>query len=637
MKNLAKITSFVASIIMVATPAISQTSNPMPISANGEINFPSGTPIETVKERCQNLVIFKTEEGFSCKPPVFDSMEKIIADMQHGDLKRDPVQAGSEGDRKALRHLPDVSLAANRTGIAETRKLMARYKALDSSALPNTSLRGENLLNHRLLGYILGQRLMLVDFDTDRMPFTNDSGFFNMMSYVSRQTNFKTVDDYEAYAARLSELPRYFDQHTENMRRGMATNYTASEQILPGIVEVVKGLADGEAKDHSFFQPFTKFPDTIKDEEQARLKALGLKTVHDEVLPAYNKLLSFLQNEYGPSARKVVGIGTSEAGRDHYKALVKYFTTLDITPDEVHELGLSEVARIRTEMDEIITETEFEGSFKDFLKFLRTDEQFYAKSAEDLLKEAAWIAKRIDGQMPGYFGKLPRLPYGVMAVPDEIAPNYTTGRYWGGNPSQGIAGNYVVNTYDLSQRPLYNLPSLTLHEGVPGHHHQISLAQEMKNVPEFRQSLYPNAFGEGWGLYSEKLGVEMGIYRTPYEQFGRLTYEMWRACRLVVDTGMHWKGWTRDQAEACFLENSALAPHNIRTEVDRYISWPGQALAYKIGELKILELRKRAEDKLGVDFDIRSFHDEVLGAGGIPLNILEDRIDAWIEEQILAQ
>lgn len=628
MKNLAKTTSLVAITMMFAASAISQTS----MLTNGEINFPSGTLFETVKEHCQNLVIFKTDEGFTCRPAEFDSMEKIIADMQHGDLKRDPVQAGSDGDRKALRHLPNASAARNLVDVTETRKLMARYKALDSA-----NLHGENLLNHRLLGYILGQRLMLVDYDTSRIPFTNDSGFFNMMSYVSRQTKFKTTDDYEAYAARLSELPRFFGQHMDNMRRGMATEYTASEQILPGIIDVVQSLGKGRAEDHSFFQPFTEYPDTISDDEQARLKVLGLKAVNDEVLPAYHTLLAFLQNEYGPAARKVVGIGTTEAGRNHYKALVKYFTTLDITPDEVHELGLSEVKRIRGEMDEVIAEVEFEGSFKDFLKFLRTDEQFYAKSADDLLKEAAWIAKRIDGQMPKYFGKLPRLPYGVMAVPDEIAPNYTTGRYWGGNPEQGLAGNYVVNTYDLSQRPLYNLPSLTLHEGVPGHHHQISLAQEMKDVPEFRQSLYPNAFGEGWGLYSEKLGVEMGIYRTPYEQFGRLTYEMWRACRLVVDTGMHWKGWTRDQAEACFLENSALAPHNIRTEVDRYISWPGQALAYKIGELKILELRERAEDKLGADFDIRSFHDEVLGAGGIPLNILEDRIDAWIEKQILVQ
>ncbi len=640
MKKFTKTTAIVAIILMVGmsmvgTAALSQSLNQktsMNSDGLGEIIFPIGTSAASIHEQCKNLVIVKTEKEIVCKPATFDTLEKIIADMQRGNLKYDPIQAGNEGDREALRHLPDVSASANLLETNEVRKLMERYKALDAR-----TLQGENLLNHRLLGFILGQRLMLVDYDTARMPFTNDSGFFNMMSYVSRQTKFKTADDYVAYAARLTELPRFFDQHMANMHRGMATEYTASEQILPGIIDGIKGLATGRAESHVFFKPFTSFPNTIPKDEQNRLKSLGLEAMNKDVLPAYNKLLSFMRNEYAPAARQIVGIGTTEAGRQHYKALVKYFTTLDITPDEVHELGLSEVKRIRSEMDEIIASTEFEGSFKDFLVFLRTDAQFYAKTSEDLLKEAAWIAKRIDGQMPKYFGKLPSLPYGVMAVPDEIAPNYTTGRYWGGNLSQGLAGNYVVNTYDLSQRPLYNLPSLTLHEGVPGHHHQISLAQEMTDVPEFRQSLYPNAFGEGWGLYAEKLGVEMGIYRTPYEQFGRLTYEMWRACRLVVDTGMHWKGWTRDQAEACFLDNSALAPHNIRTEVDRYISWPGQALAYKIGELKILELRGRAEAKLGEDFDIRSFHDEVLGAGGIPLNILEDRINTWIEKQLLVE
>ncbi|MCF6220909.1 MAG: DUF885 family protein [Robiginitomaculum sp.] len=628
MRKLTISTILASAALMSVSLAFAQSADIAP----DHINFPEDTPIETVHERCRDLVIVKTGNRYICEPrksiKSYDSLEKIISDMQRADLKRDPIQAGNEGNREALRHLPDVSMATSAANTAETHKFMERYRALDDAAL-----KGENLLNHRLMGYVLSQKLMLVDYDTSRLPFTNDSGFFNMMSYVSRQTKFKTADDYEAYAARLSELPRFFDQHSDNMRRGVATGYTASEQILPGIVDVVKSLGQGEAEDHAFFKPFTAFPDTIPKQEQARLKALGLAALNDRVLPAYAKLLTFLNQEYSPAARETAGIGTSKAGRDYYKALVRYFTTLDITPDEVHELGLSEVKRIRAEMDKIIEQTEFDGTFKDFLKFLRTDEQFYAKSADDLLKEAAWIAKRIDGQMPKYFGKLARLSYGVMAVPDEIAPNYTTGRYWGGNPEQGLAGNYVVNTYDLSQRPLYNLPSLTLHEGVPGHHHQISLAQEMKDVPEFRRSLYPTAFGEGWGLYSEKLGVEMGIYRTPYEQFGRLTYEMWRACRLVVDTGMHWKGWSRDQAEACFLENSALAPHNIRTEVDRYISWPGQALAYKIGELKILELRGRAEEKLGADFDIRSFHDEVLSAGGIPLNILEDRIDAWIERQ----
>jgi len=611
MKYLAPITALSLTLVLSGTSA-----------------FSSDTPHEHVRKHCQNTVIKHGDSQTICTPKP-DSLDSIIADMQKFDLLSNPIQAGNEGDREALRHLPDVSVVATEKSTAKTRSLMARYQNYQTQDLTQ-----EQILNDKLLGFVLGQKLLLADFDTARLPFTNDSGFFNMMSYVSRQTKFKTVDDYEAYAARLAELPRYFEQHATNLRRGMATNYTASEQIMPGIINVVKGLANGEVEAHSFFAPFTKFPDSISADEQERLKALGLKTMNARVYPAYKKLLVFLEGEYAPAARKTVGIGTSEAGRNYYAALVKYFTTLDMTPDEVHELGLSEVARIRAEMDEVIAQTGFEGSFKEFLTFLRTDEQFYAKTAEDLLKEAAWIAKRVDGQMPKYFGKLARLSYGVMAVPDEIAANYTTGRYWGGNPEQGLAGNYVVNTYDLSQRPLYNLPALTLHEGVPGHHHQISLAQEMQDVPEFRRSLYPGAFGEGWGLYSEKLGVEMGIYRTPYENFGRLTYEMWRACRLVVDTGMHWKGWSREQAEACFLENSALSPHNIRTEVERYISWPGQALAYKIGELKILELRQRAEERLGADFDIRKFHDAVLGSGGIPLNILEERIDAWIDRSI---
>ncbi|PHR91308.1 MAG: DUF885 domain-containing protein [Robiginitomaculum sp.] len=556
-----------------------------------------------------------------------DSLAKIIADMQKDDLARSPIQAGDEGDRDALRHLPDVSVPATQAANRFSQALLARYNTIDSGLLQG---EGEHKLNSQLLGYVLNRRVLLADYDTARLPFTNDSGFFNMLSYVSRQTRFETVDDYEAYAARLSELPRFFDQHKVNLRRGITTGYTASEEILPGIIDMTKSYASGRAEDHAYYKPFTSFPDTIDTSDQERLSTLGQETITKSVLPAYANLLAFFENEYAPHARKQVGIGTNARNRAYYKALVKYFTTLDITPDEVHEKGLSEVKRIRAEMDELIAKTGFEGSFKEFLDFLRTDKQFYVDTPDDLLKEAAWIAKRIDGQMPKYFGRLPRNSYGVMAVPAEIAPNYTTGRYWGGNLDNGLAGNYVVNTYDLSQRPLYNLPSLTLHEGVPGHHHQISIAQEMKDVPSFRQNLYPNAFGEGWGLYAEKLGVEMGIYRTDYENFGRLTYEMWRACRLVVDTGMHWKGWSRAQAEQCFFENSALAPHNIRTEVERYISWPGQALSYKIGELKILELRHRAETALGSDFDIRGFHDAVLENGGIPLNILEERIEAWI-------
>ena len=557
-----------------------------------------------------------------------DTLEKLIADFEQSQLEADPYEAGNQGDREALRRLPDVSLDAEKARQALNAEYLERY-----NALAGAKLTPDAQLNYELLGFVLKQAERLAPFDGLRIPFTNDSGFFNELSYIARQTQFESTDDYEAYAARLSELPRYFGQHKSNMRRGIDTNYTASAEILPGILQMIKTLSETPVTDHPFYAPFKSFPSNLSEDEQARLSALGKAAMENSVLPAYRDLSEFMTEEYAPNARQSVGIGSTPEGRAFYASLTRYFTTLDLTPDEVHQIGLNEVRRIRGEMDQIIKELDFEGDFSEFLDFLRTDPQFYAKSEEELLKQAAWLAKKVDGRMPEFFRTLPRLSYGVIPVPAEIAANYTTGRYWGGNPKQGLAGNYVVNTYNLKQRPLYNLPALTLHEGVPGHHHQISLGQELEDLPTFRQNLYPNAFGEGWGLYSEKLGIEMGLYETPYENFGRLTYEMWRACRLVVDTGMHWKGWTREQAENCFFENSALAPHNIKTEVERYISWPGQALAYKIGELKILELRQRAETQLGDKFSIRDFHDAVLLDGGVPLDILEAKIDKWIAAQ----
>lgn len=574
-------------------------------------------------EFCKGGTVIIVDGLRECR--IDDSLETLIADFEQMEIAGNPIAAGQEGDRDALRKLPNVSPEAAENYRRVTTEFIRRHGAL--SVRPMSQ---DKRLNYDLLGFVLEQRQRLMPFDEARIPFTNDSGFFNEMSYISRQTTFAKVDDYEAYAARLTEMPRYFGQHKANLRRGIKTNMTASSEIMPGIIDMVQNLGQGAAKEHSFFKPFTTYPDTISAEEQSRLTSLGEAAIMSAVMPAYRDLAEFFEEEYLPKARSSVGIGTTDEGREYYRALVRYFTTLDMSPDEVHEIGLKEVARIRSEMDTIIKEVEFKGSFAEFLDFLRTDPQFYATSEEQILKEAAWMAKQLDGKMPEFFETLPRLSYGVIPVPAELAPNYTTGRYWGGNPEQHRAGNYVVNTYDLKQRPLYNLPALTAHEGVPGHHHQIALGQELKDVPPFRQSLYPNAFGEGWGLYSEKLAKEMGLYKTPYENFGRLTYEMWRACRLVVDTGMHWKGWTREQAENCFFENSALAPHNIRTEVERYISWPGQALAYKIGELKILELRERAEGQLGEKFDIRRFHDAILLEGGMPLDLLEDKIDRWI-------
>jgi uncharacterized protein (DUF885 family) len=594
-----------------------------PLAASGQVAVDSMAQYFTCPDNQVSLVGGETQCALS------DSLDRLIIDFEANALINNPISAGEKGDRAALRRLPDISEAAQMSSRQRIEALDRRHTALRRS--PEFSgLNEAQRLNYEMMGFLLDQRKRLLPFDESRIPFVNDSGFFNEMSYVSRQTRFEQPEDYEAYAARLTQLPRSFAQHRANMRRGIDDGFTASDAILPGVIEAVRGLAEGAAEDHPLYGPFKTMNDSFTTSEQKRLQELGLAAINTSVLPAYSALLEFFETDYAPAARTVVGVGATEEGRNYYRALVRNFTTLNLTPDEVHEMGLREVARIRSEMDTVIETSGFEGSFAEFLDFLRTDPQFYAKTEAELMHYAAWLAKRIDGKMPEFFGKMPRLPYGVMKVPDEIAKNYTTGRYWPGSPEAGRSGFYVVNTYDLPQRPLYNLPALTAHEGVPGHHHQIALAQELEGIPDFRKSLYATAFGEGWGLYSEKLVAEMGLYETPYEKFGQLTYEMWRACRLVVDTGMHWKGWSREQAEACFLENSALSRSNIRTEVDRYISWPGQALAYKIGEMKILELRQRAEDGLGDDFDIRLFHDAVLENGSVPLSILERQIDRYI-------
>jgi uncharacterized protein (DUF885 family) len=352
------------------------------------------------------------------------------------------------------------------------------------------------------------------------------------------------------------------------------------------------------------------------------------------VVPSFKKIKTFFEQEYFPATRKTLGASAMPDGKEYYKALVKFYTTTNLTPDEVYNIGKSEVARIRKEMDSVIKVVAFKGSFVDFIQFLRTDKQFYAASPEALLKEASYIAKKIDGQLPRLFGKLPRQPYGVEPVPDYLGPSYTTGRYSGAPIRSKRAGMYWVNTYNLKSRTLYTLEALTLHEAVPGHHLQIALSQELTNLPQFRQRFYVNAFGEGWGLYSEYLGYELGLYKDPYSLFGRLTYEMWRACRLVIDVGIHWKGWTKEQSVDFLASNSALSLHEVNTEVNRYIAWPGQALAYKMGEIKLKELRKKAEEVLKENFDIRAFHDLVLSEGAVTLSILEGMVNDFIAGEL---
>ena len=378
-------------------------------------------------------------------------------------------------------------------------------------------------------------------------------------------------------------------------------------------------------------------PFAISAPDWQKLQADAKKLIGQDVIRSYQKIKTFFDTEYLPKTRTSLGASHFPEGKAYYEDKVKHYTTTDMTSDQVYQLGLSEVARIRGQMDSVIRLVNFKGTFKEFIAYLRTDSRFFAPTAEQLLKEASYIAKKSDGMLPLLFGKLPRQPYGVEAVPAYLAPTYTSGRYSGASIKSNQAGHYWVNTYNLKSRTLYTLEALTLHEAVPGHHLQTALAQELDSLPEFRRNLYINAFGEGWGLYSEYLGYEMGFYKDPYSLFGRLTYEMWRACRLVIDVGIHAKEWTRDQAVAYLADNTALSLHEVNTEINRYISWPGQALAYKAGELKIKELRRLAETQLGQSFNIRDFHDMILSQGTVTLSILEKMTNNFISESLSKQ
>ncbi len=557
-----------------------------------------------------------------------DDLHALFDDYWANEMEENPFSATSSGVSGYDDKVPSVTPEDQERRQAEAQEFYDRLQAIDRDALEK-----EDALSADLLAFILEHDLALGEFDRWRIPFLADTGFHTNFGYVVGATSFRTEADYENYIARLKGLPGYLDQHVENMRQGLADGFTQPKEILPYILPSFEAQVKDNAAAHPYYRPFVQMPASISARRQAALRQEARDVLETQVIPAFARLAGFMKDEYMPGARDTLGAYDLPNGREYYRALVKYYTTLDtVTPESIHALGLKEVARIRKEMAGVMAKTGFKGDFKTFIEFLRTDEQFYPETPEDLLERAAWIAKDIDGRLPAYFGKLPRQPYSVEPVPAEIAPNYTTGRYVGAPLGGTRGGQYWVNTYALDKRPFYEMTALTLHEAVPGHHLQSALSLEIENAPEFRKDFYPHAFGEGWGLYSEKLGVEMGVYETPYDDFGRLSMEMWRACRLVIDTGIHAKGWTREQAMDYLAENTALSLHNVQTEVDRYIAWPGQALAYKMGELTIWELRRKAERELGADFDIREFHDAVLTGGGLPLDILRVRIDEYIAE-----
>ncbi|OXE36087.1 MAG: DUF885 domain-containing protein [Phenylobacterium zucineum] len=552
------------------------------------------------------------------------AINHLVAEYEAYSLKDDPFAAGQQGDLAALARLPDVTPAADQARIAA----LSTFKH-NLAAIPVTGLSDAARLNHDFLAWTLDRRLAGLTFDEARMPFNSDGGFHQTLNYVATTTPIRTMAEAKAWISRLRALPKFYADNIANARRGIATGFTQPESTNRQVLDRARAQAAAVVETDPLMIPLTHLPASIADAEDLRHEALSVIT--DQVRPAQRAFVTFLEREYLPVGRPTLGIRSLPGGEAYYTWLVADHTTTDLTPDQIHQIGLAEVARIRKEMDGVIAETGFKGDFRAFQAYLRGDPQFYATSREDLLEKASRIAKRIDNELPSWFATLPRLTYGVRPVPADIEETYTTGRYFGGSPEQGVSGGYMVNTSKLDQRPLYELPALTLHEAVPGHHLQIALGQELQSVPNFRRNADITAFTEGWGLYSEKLGGEMGIYRNAYERFGRLSYEMWRACRLVADTGLHWKGWSLDQARACFADNTALSPLNIEVELARYVSWPGQALAYKIGEMKIVALRQTAKAALGDKFDIRRFHDAVLLAGPLPLSLLEQRVNRWID------
>jgi uncharacterized protein (DUF885 family) len=543
-------------------------------------------------------------------------------------LEQNPLLATDVGRHEWNDRLPSVSAEDQARRLEATRGFLADLDGIDREALST-----EDRVSYDIFRAQLDERTSEHDFGDWQIPINADSGFHIGMARLPDEVPLRTVEDYENYIARLRALPGYFGQHIDNMRIGLTRGMTLPGVVLEGYEVTIASHVVDDPTQSVFWAPFESFPTGVPEGERERLRRAGRAAVMEGAVPAYRSFLRFFEGEYRPGARATLGASELPEGEDYYTFLVQKFTTLEVTPDEVHRIGLAEVERIYAEMEAVIEEVGFEGTFEEFLTFLRTDPRFYPESAEALLERASRIAKRMDAELPRFFETLPRLPYGVEPVPDHIAPKYTAGRYVSAPKGSTEAGTYWVNTYNLPSRPYYALEALSLHEAVPGHHLQGALAQELDDLPDFRQYSYISAFGEGWGLYSERLGLEAGFYTDPYSNFGRLTYEMWRACRLVVDTGLHSKGWTRQQAMDYLAARTALSLHEITTETDRYIAWPGQALAYKMGELEIRELRAEAEEALGPRFDIRKFHDTVLLHGSVPLPVLAEYVRRWIAVQ----
>ena len=521
------------------------------------------------------------------------------------------------GGTQVAAQLPDVSPKAQEAQLKYWRDIETRLAAIDTAKLSPA-----NRVNFAVYKAQIDALVAAQQFREYEKPVNSDSAFWSDLTYAA-EGDFHTEVDYRNYLGQLRDMPRYFAQQIANMKAGEARGFTAPKVTLEGRDQSVAAVVNLKSpQDSAYYAPFKTMPASIPVNVQTQLRAEAVKAINDDVIPAHRTLLTYLDTDYIPHAQTALGASAYPDGAAYYQSKIREFTTLDDTSAQIHQMGLDQMAIIHAQMLDVMKEVKFQGDFPAFLHELRTDPQFYAKTPQDLLDRAAWIAKTVDGKVGNYFGRLPRQRFGIVPVPDDIAPYYTSGR--------GGPGVYLVNTYDLPSRPLFQLPALTLHESAPGHAFQMPLALENKDLPEFRQKTYISAYGEGWALYCEYLGQEMGIYVTPYERFGYLSYQAWRAARLVVDTGIHSMGWTREQARQYLRDNTALSEHEIDTEVDRYISWPGQALSYYLGEMAIRDARAKAEKALGAKFNIRAFHDSVLELGSVPLPVLTAHIDDFI-------
>ena len=519
----------------------------------------------------------------------------------------------SKGENQPADYLPKVDPATQAARAGHLTQVLAQI-----DAIPPAQLSSDERVNASVLRTIIEASISDARFREWEMPVNSDSNFW---TYLNERGALDDAAAYRRYIARMRDVPRYFNQQIANMRDGLGRGFTPPAVTLGGREGSISAFL-AAADSNAFSEPFKQMPSTISAAEQVSLRADGRAAIEQSVIPAYRALLAFYRDTYAPGARKTVSARDLPDGDAYYRAEIREYTTLGMTPEEIHQLGLKEVARIDGDMRKTMRETGFKGSFEQFLTFLRTDPQFIARNPDDLLGVSSYVAKRVDGKLDQYFDLLPRRRFTIIPVPAALAPFYTAGR--------GGLESCQMNTHNLASRPLYNIPALTLHECAPGHSFQAALAEEGKTLPRFRRNIYFSGYGEGWGLYTEWLGIEMGIYRTPYERFGQQSYEMWRAARLVIDTGLHRFGWSRQKAIDYLADHTALSTHEVATEVDRYISWPGQALAYKLGELTIRRMRAEAEKELGTKFDVRKFHDMILALGAVPLPMLEQKIRDFI-------